>query len=55
MTQQELVTSLTKLEAEFNDRHRYLLRLLTAKSLKIGDKSGIQYLVTLLNFNGFYN
>lgn len=45
---------LAKLQADFMDRHRYLLKSLTAKTLKIGDDSGLQYLVMLLDFNCFY-
>lgn len=43
-----------QLEAKFADRHKYLLKCLMNKKLKIGDKSGIQYVVNMLNFNHFY-
>ena len=45
---------LERMQIAFEDSHQYLLKLLTTKSLKIGDKSGIQCLVTMLNFNRFY-
>lgn len=45
---------LDTLQSEFADRHRYLLKVLSVRSLKIGDKSGIQELVTMLNFNHYY-
>ena len=43
-----------RLRGDLEDRHRFLLRSLTNKSLKIGAKSGLQDLVMLLNFNNFY-
>ena len=44
---------LAGLQADFSDRHRYLLKFLSAKSLKIGDKSGLHHLLMRLDFNGF--
>jgi hypothetical protein len=46
---------LGRLLTDFSDRHRYLLKFLSAKSLKIGDKSGLHHLLMRLNFNGFYS
>ena len=46
---------LAGLQADFSDRHRYLLKFLSAKSLKIGDKSGLHHLLLRLDFNGFYS
>ncbi len=42
------------LQADFADRHRYLLKFLSAKSLKIGGKSGLHNLLMRLDFNGYY-
>jgi Gamma tubulin complex component C-terminal len=42
------------LTADFRERHRYLLRVLTARTLKIGGYSALHHLVMRLNFNGFY-
>ena len=53
-TRGEALQKLTALQAEFADRHRYLLKSLNAKSLKIDDKSGLQYLVMRLTFNRYY-
>ena len=38
----------------FRDRHRYLMKVLTAKTLKISGQSELHNLVTVLNFNDFY-
>ena len=54
VTAEDGLKALAKLNADFADRHRYLLKSLTAKSLKIGDQSGLPQLVMLLNFNGHY-
>ena len=51
----EVNRKLQELKVDFKDRHRYLLRALTTKSLKIGAKSGLQDLVVLLNFNNFFS
>eukprot|EP00884_Botryococcus_braunii_P006928 jgi/Botrbrau1/16236/Bobra.0066s0022.1 len=45
---------LEQLTADFRERHRYLLRVLTARTLKIGGYSALHHLVMRLNFNGFY-
>lgn len=50
----DALVELERMQIAFEDSHQYLLKLLTTKSLKIGDKSGIQSLVTMLNFNRFY-
>ena len=50
----DALAELDRMQITFEDSHQYLLKLLTTKSLKIGDKSGIQCLVTMLNFNKFY-
>lgn len=45
---------LETLHANFRDRHRYLLKVLTAKTLKISGQSELHYLVMRINFNDFY-
>ncbi|KAK9804286.1 hypothetical protein WJX72_004797 [[Myrmecia] bisecta] len=45
---------LAELQTAFRDRHRYLLKVLTAKTLKIGGYSELHHLVMRLNFNSFY-
>lgn len=43
-----------QLHQAFRDRHRYLMKVLTAKTLKISGQSELHNLVTVLNFNDFY-
>ena len=43
-----------QLHQAFRDRHRYLMKVLTAKTLKISGQSELHNLVTVLNFNEFY-
>jgi len=45
---------LEALHAKFKDRHRYLLKVLTAKTLKISWQSELHYLVMRINFNDFH-
>lgn len=45
---------LQQLHSSFKDRHRYLLKVLTAKTLKISGQSELHYLVMQINFNDFY-
>ena len=45
---------LEQLHISFRDRHRYLLKVLTAKTLKISGQSELHYLVMQINFNSFY-
>ncbi|KAL0024075.1 hypothetical protein WJX79_003630 [Trebouxia sp. C0005] len=45
---------LEALHAKFRDRHRYLLKVLTAKTLKISWQSELHYLVMRINFNDFH-
>ncbi|KAL0024129.1 hypothetical protein WJX77_000413 [Trebouxia sp. C0004] len=45
---------LEALDAKFKDRHRYLLKVLTAKTLKISWQSELHYLVMRVNFNDFH-
>lgn len=47
-------TELEALHAKFKDRHRYLLKVLTAKTLKISWQSELHYLVMRINFNDFH-
>ena len=50
----EVQSELAALHAQFRDRHRYLLKVLTAKTLKISGQSELHYLVMHINFNDFY-
>ena len=45
---------LKQLHSSFRDRHRYLLKVLTAKTLKISGQSELHYLVMQINFNDFH-
>lgn len=45
---------LRRLQAAFNDRHRYLLKLLTAKTLKISTQADLKFFTMSLNFNHVY-
>lgn len=45
---------LQQLHISFRDRHRYLLKVLTAKTLKISGQSELHDLVMQINFNSFY-
>ena len=49
-----LQNELQQLHINFTDRHRYLLKVLTAKTLKISGQSELHYLVMQINFNDFY-
>ncbi len=46
---------LEALHAKFKDRHRYLLKVLTAKTLKISWQSELHCLVMRINFNDFHS
>ena len=50
----EIHEELEQLHVNFRDRHRYLLKVLTAKTLKISGQSELHYLVMQINFNSFY-
>lgn len=50
----ETLAELQALHISFRDRHRYLLKVLTAKTLKISGHSELHYLVMRINYNGFY-
>ncbi len=50
----DVKTELQALHASFKDRHRYLLKVLTAKTLKISGQSELHFLVMRINFNDFY-
>ena len=45
---------LQRLQDAFNDRHRYLLKLLTAKTLKISTQADLKFFTMSLNFNHVY-
>lgn len=45
---------LRRLQDAFNDRHRYLLKLLTAKTLKISTQADLKFFTMSLNFNRIY-
>lgn len=50
----EIYQELKQLHNNFRDRHRYLLKVLTAKTLKISGQSELHYLAMQINFNSFY-
>ena len=50
----DIQRELQQLHINFRDRHRYLLKVLTAKTLKISGQSELHYLVMHINFNSFY-
>ncbi|KAL3159096.1 hypothetical protein ABBQ32_011094 [Trebouxia sp. C0010 RCD-2024] len=54
VSQAEVQRQLEQLHINFRDRHRYLLKVLTARTLKIGGQSELHYLVMHINFNSFY-
>lgn len=43
-----------RLQDAFNDRHRYLLKLLMAKTLKISTQADLKFFTMSLNFNRVY-
>ncbi len=45
---------LQRLQDSFSDRHRYLLKLLTAKTLKISTQADLKFFTMSLNFNKVY-
>lgn len=49
-----VLAELQALHVRFRDRHRYLMKVLTAKTLKIGGDSELHHLVMRMNYNGFY-
>ena len=42
------------LQQEWRERHRYLLRMLGARTLRAGATAELQRLAASLDFNGFY-
>lgn len=54
VSQAEVPRQLEQLHINFRDRHRYLLKVLTARTLKISGQSELHYLVMHINFNSFY-
>ncbi|KAK9819014.1 hypothetical protein WJX74_004303 [Apatococcus lobatus] len=48
------MAELQRLQGTFNDRHRYLLKLLTAKTLKISTQADLNFFTMSLNFNHIY-
>ena len=50
----DVKAELAALHARFKDRHRYLLKVLTARTLKISGQSELHYLVMRITFNDFY-
>lgn len=50
----KLSQELRELDTNFRDRHRFLLKVLTAKTLKISGTSELHNLVMRLDFNNFY-
>lgn len=50
----ETLAELQALHLKFRDSHRYLLKVLTAKTLKIDGHSELHYLIMRINYNGYY-
>lgn len=53
--ERELLRQMAALGTSFRNNHRYLMRVLNVKTVKIGGYYGLEHLAMRLNYNTWYS